>query len=433
MSDIAAKLTAALQSALQRYPVSGQRWLGFSGGLDSTVLLHLLAKADVPVTALHINHGLSTRAAAWQASCAALADRLGVAFVARSVDVDRADGGLEQGARHARYRAFEQVMGPGDQILLAHHADDQTETFLLRLLRGAGVLGLGGMPEWRLLGPERDGKSLLRPLLAASRAELETYARAQGLPWIEDESNADLSIDRNYLRSQVLPPLAQRWPVHARVARATENLREAAALLGELAEQDLQACDCRPEAFGQGIDLAAFAKLSGARRKNALREWLRRVGTGMPEAAQLEQALQQVGADDDAAPAVSLGERVLRRYRDRLYLTPQLQPLDAIDGGEIRWDGSSQLVLPGHWVLLPSAQWPVADYRVRFRIGGERAKPRERHHSQTLKKLLQEYGLPPWLRDRVPLIYRAQELVAVGDLFVTADGPAKPPIWRFLD
>ena len=437
MSELPLKLTDMLRSCLLHHRAAGKLWLGYSGGLDSTVLVHLLASAEIPVTALHIHHGLSERAAEWQDHCESQALKLGIPLVSREVNVNRADGGLEQGARNARYLAFEQTMAPGDQILLAHHGDDQAETFLLRLLRGAGVLGLGAMPECRPLGSRRDGKSLLRPLLKATRSELESYACEHGLTWIEDESNADPSFDRNYLRSQVLPRLTQRWPVQARVEQAAENLREAAGLLRDLASEDLQRCGNRQELFGHSIDQAGFSALSEARRKNLLRGWLDQVDSRMPEAVHLDQALQQVGAADDAAPEVALGDRVLRRYRDRLFLTPQLQPFDAIDGVDVKWggkwDGSTELKLPGNWVLSPSHGWPVADYQVCFRRGGERAKPRERHHSQTLKKLLQEYSLPPWLRDRVPLVYRGETLVAVGDLFVTGEGPPEPPIWRFLD
>ncbi len=428
-----ARLATLLDDALLRCPVSGKLWLGYSGGLDSTVLLHLLASAKIPCTALHINHGLSARADQWQAHCEAVAGKMGVPFVCREVRVNRSDGGLEQGARKARYRVFGQVLAAGDQVLLAHHADDQAETFLLRLLRGAGVQGLGAMREWRSLGGERKGCTVLRPLLRARRSELEDYARAHGLEWVEDESNTDQNIDRNYIRSQVVPPLQRRWPLYSRVAQAAENLREAAVLLGELAEADLKNCGLRGEMFGVSIDRVSFSGLSAARRKNLLRGWLAESGSQMPEAVHLDQALRQVEAGDDAVPAVTLGQRVLRRYRDRLYLTPQLKPFNAIDGGEQRWDGMKPLALQGSWVLLPAGDWPVSDYTVRFRVGGERAKPRERHHSQTLKKLLQEYGLPPWLRDRVPLIYRGETLVAVGDLFVTAEGPPKPPIWRFSD
>lgn len=421
-----------LQSALRRYPVAGELWLGYSGGLDSSVLLHLLAAHKTPVHALYVNHGLSPRADEWQAHCKAQARAMGVRFSALRVQVDPAQGGVEQGARIARYQAFEQALAPGDQILLAHHGDDQVETFLLRLLRGAGVLGLAGMAEYREFAP---GKALLRPLLAATRPELESYAQAHRLSWIEDESNSDLDIDRNYLRSQVVPGLAGRWPVAGRVARAAENLRESATVLEEVAAEDLRACDCRDERFGQSVSLDALNGLSMARRKNLLRGWLLARTRRTPDATHLDQLLAQLTAVQDAQPAIGLAGLVARRYRDRLFLTPQLQPLVAAAeaGGEWQWDGVSDLKLPGGWVLSPSSGWPAGEYLVRFRRGGERARPSARQHSQTLKKLLQEYALEPWLRDLVPLVFRGERLLAVGDLFVTAGGPPQPPFWRFFD
>ncbi|HEY8569210.1 tRNA lysidine(34) synthetase TilS [Microbulbifer sp.] len=427
------KLARLLWDALQRHPAQGRLWLGYSGGLDSTVLLHLLAREQVPFTALHVHHGLSARADDWQSHCAVTARELGVPFVDCRVQVDRTGGGLEQGARKARYRAFAERMAPGDQILLAHHGNDQVETFLLRLLRGAGVLGLAAMEEQRYLGDPAQGQTILRPLLRASRAELEGYAREHQLSWVEDESNAHLALDRNYLRHRVIPALAERWPVGERVAQAAEHLRDAAGLLDEMAGEDLERCDYRREPFGYSIDLAMFLGLSVARGKNLLRGWLARLGASMPETVHLRQAMQQARAADDAVPEVQLGRQVLRRYRDRLYLTPQLQPLDPGEEGKRLWDGVCTLHLTGGWTLSPGENWPAGDYTVRFRSGGERAKPRERHHSQTLKKLLQEYGLAPWLRDRVPLIFRDGILVAVGDLFVTTEGPSAPPRWRFSD
>ncbi|GAB2505452.1 tRNA lysidine(34) synthetase TilS [Microbulbifer agarilyticus] len=434
MSDIASNLTEVLQTALRRHPATGALWLGYSGGLDSSVLLHLLATAKIPFTALHIHHGLSAHADEWLTHCETEAAQLDVPFVAMKVEVDCKRGGVEQGARDARYAAFTRQMNAGDQILLAQHGDDQAETFLLRLLRGAGVLGLGGMARHRGIGAAGEGRSLLRPLLGVGRAELEQYAAANQLCWIEDGSNADIAYDRNYIRSQISPSLRARWPLNARLAQACKNMREAAGLLEELAMEDLSRCDLREESFGRSVGIAETRDLSVPRQKNLLRGWLASLGAQMPEAVHLEQALSQLEARDDAVIEVPLSKHVLRRYRDRLYLTPQLPRLElAVGEGEWSWDGVVSLALPGGWTLSPSPDWPAGEYSVRFRTHGERARPRERHHSQTLKKLLQEYGLPPWLRDQVPLVFSEGTLLAVGDLFVTEEGPLKPPIWTFLD
>ncbi|MFD1218201.1 tRNA lysidine(34) synthetase TilS [Microbulbifer celer] len=427
------KLTALVRSSLARFPARGHLWLGYSGGLDSTVLLHLLATLGVPFTAVHIHHGLSPRADGWRRHCQDCAAGLSVPFITRSVSVQPADGGLEQGARNARYRAFAECMAAGDQILLAHHGNDQVETFFLRLLRGAGVLGLAAMAEQRTMG---DGKSVLRPLLGATRWELEQYAHRHGLCWIEDDSNQDQSIERNYLRRQVTPRLAERWPVVSQVARASEHLREAAELMAEVAAEDLGRCEYRRERFGESVQLPAFRLLSASRQRNLLRYWVQQEGGRIPESAQVAEVLAQLDAVADATPAVALGGLVVRRFRNRLYLTPQLETAESTEDGEVtpwQWDGVRNLVLPGGWELAPGPCWPAGDYSVRFRRGGERAQPAQRRHSQTLKKLLQEFALEPWLRGSVPLIYQGEVLLGVGDLFVTAEGPPKPPIWRFSD
>ncbi|WP_299586239.1 tRNA lysidine(34) synthetase TilS [uncultured Microbulbifer sp.] len=426
-------LRERIKSALQRHPTQGQLWVGFSGGLDSTVLLHLLALSGIPVRVVHVHHGLSNNADRWLCHCEAFARELQVPFMAVRVLVDRGDGGVEQGARRARYKAFDSVMSSGDQILLGHHGDDQAETFLQRLMRGAGVLGLAGMSESRDLG---EGKSLLRPLLSAGRSDLEAWAVAHGLSWIEDESNTDESLERNYLRRRVMPLLSARWPARQSIQRAADNLREASQLLEELALADLQACGVRPERFGESLLLSAFCDLSTARRKNLLRSWVLRQGGMTPESMALQEAMAQIGsASVDAQMEVRLGGRVVRRFQRRLYLTPGLESFTGTDT-VLQWDGVSALALTRGGVLEPAPGWPLKAYRVSYRRGGERTQPRDRDRSQTLKKILQERALEPWLRDRVPLIYLGGELVAVAGLFCCKAGDAtliEPPGWRFYD
>ena len=428
------ELPEIVAAVLSRHPCAGERWVAYSGGLDSSVLLHILARLQLPVRAIHVHHGLSANADAWQEHCVSTAESLGIPIEVRSVAVEPSDGGLEQGARRARYRAFAEVLRAGDQLLLAQHGDDQVETFLLRLLRGGGALGLAAMAESRPL--ECAGGStatLLRPLLGTGRDQLESYARAGGLGWIEDESNRDLTLERNYLRARVLPPLRERWPVRERVARAAANLREAADLLQDLGDADLLTCDRRAERFGESIDLQTLRQLPLRRHKNLLRTWLARLGGDMPVAVHLDEALAQVlEAAADSELAVSLGSRVVRRYRNRLYLTPQL-PQTLATGGW-RWGGDQALLLPHGWELKPGAAWPAGDYLVHFRRGGERARPVGRAHSQRLKKLLQETGLEPWLRDLVPLVYRAgdpESLLAAGDLFRCEEDLPDALEWRF--
>ncbi|WP_232053617.1 tRNA lysidine(34) synthetase TilS [Microbulbifer sp. GL-2] len=428
------RLPGLIQASLQCYPAPGRHWVGFSGGLDSTVLLHVLHKCEIPVQAVYVHHGLSENADRWQDHCRTFSNGLNIPFTALRVAVDKRDGGLEQGARRARYRAFEEVMSPGDQILLGHHGDDQAETFFLRLLRGAGVLGLAGMAEWRSVG---SGKSLLRPLLKVGRAELEAWAREHKLSWIDDESNSDEGLDRNFLRHRIMAPLGERWPVRQRVSQAVDNLRESVELLEELALADLNTCDLKRERLGESLCLKVFSGLSMARRKNLLRNWILRQGGMSPESSSLQEALAQVhSAAQDAQLAVQLGGRVVRRYRQRLCLTPVLAPLPPGSDMPLNWDGVSRLALPGGGVLEPEMNWEEGEYRVSYRCGGERAHPVGRSHSQALKKLLQEKALEPWLRDRVPLVYLDGKLVAVAGLFsckVDDNIPGQPPDWRFFD
>ncbi|WP_237060101.1 tRNA lysidine(34) synthetase TilS [Microbulbifer sediminum] len=413
MHDQVGNIQRRLAAALAAHPCNGRRWVALSGGLDSCVLLHLLSALGVPCSAIHVNHQLSRNSADWEAHCQELAISLDIPFVAERVTVSDSGRGLEEAARRARYAAFAGVLQDGDQLLTAHHGDDQAETFLLRLLRGAGVQGLAGMAADRPLGRGR----LVRLLLGIGRPELERYAREAGLAWVEDESNEDTRFDRNYLRREVMPGLRARWPLRERVGRAAANLGEAAELLQEVALEDLRACGLRSERCGESIGLEALDTLSLARRKNLLRYWVYQHAWEAPTAVQLDELLRQVGeARGDRQPAVELCALSARRYRERLYLLPPLEPADP--DLELAWSGTEALRIPGAGMLLPPAGWPRGNYRVRFRHGGERARPVGRPHSQVLKKLLQEYGLEPWLRERVPLIFEGERMLAVGDLFL---------------
>ena len=430
MGDQTLDLQDSLRAFLARFPCRGRRWVALSGGLDSTVLLHLLSAEGEPVSAVHVHHGLSPNADDWADHCAELADSLGVPLVTRQVVVDTA-AGVEAGARDARYGEFHHLLEPGDQLLLAHHGDDQVETFFLRLLRGAGPQGLSGMRSARPLGQG----TLLRPLLGVARSDLEAYAREHELSWIEDESNRDPRFDRNYLRARVLPLLSERWPLRQRVQRAARNLEESAVLLQELAESDLRDCRRRPERLGESVALEGFIALRPERRRNLLRSWAESLGGVWPSAPQLAELEQQLAsADPDRLPAVPVGRMVARRFRDRLFLTPALP--EVLQSYSSSWDGQCLMQLAGRGSLKGLPGWPVGQYRVAFRQGGERARPLERQHSQTLKKLLQEYGLEPWLRDRVPLIFEGDRLLAVGDLFLCdgweGDAPHGLPDWRPL-
>ncbi|MEX2963112.1 tRNA lysidine(34) synthetase TilS [Microbulbifer sp. TYP-18] len=425
-------LETIVEDFLADHPCSAHRWLAYSGGLDSTVLLHLLSRQGQLLQAVHVHHGLSANADAWSTHCAATTGAWGVPLREIRVCVDAADGGVEQGARNARYNAFAQLLESRDQLLMGHHADDQAETFLLRLMRGAGVEGLSAMPYSRALG----AGLLLRPLLQVPRSQLLSYARRHRLQWIEDESNTELRFERNYLRQRVLPALNARWPATQRISVAASHLRESAQLLREVADADLEVCGRRAERLGESVALAELAALSAGRRNNLIRGWLHLAGAAPLTADQLAELWRQlVEAAADRSPVLEHGPVVFRRYRQRLYLTPQL-PIAAPADTQQLWNGRDALSLPGGGCLSPSPGWPPGDYMVRYRRGGERARPLGRQHSQALKKLLQEQGLEPWLRDRVPLVYEEERLLAVGDLFLCqippcAKPPSAPPRWRW--
>ena len=397
-------------------------YVGYSGGLDSHVLLHAVVAlvGSDKVTALHINHQISENANHWQAHCAEQCRLLNVPLQAFRVNISNSGEGIEQAARRARYEIFEAALEPGDLLLLGHHADDQAETVLYRMLRCSGPRGLAAMPRSRVLGKGQ----LLRPLLDFSRVDLASYAATHSLQWIDDESNQQLDYDRNFLRHNVVPAFQQRWPdltqrlsEVAALCRATDDLNR------EIAEQDLSVADERPERFGCSIELDVLAGLSILRRHNLVRFWLERHSYMMPSKVRLERIHRElIEAREDASPIIDLGDCQLRRYRERVFLIPPL-PAAPVPETEVHWDGKQPLLIAGAGCLQAVAGLSTL-LTVCFRQGGERCQPSGREHSQSLKKLLHEYRLEPWLRDRVPLVYRAGKLVAVAGLFSCETFPA---------
>ncbi len=399
---------------------SADAWVvALSGGVDSVVLLHLAVAAGLRqrgLRALHIHHGLHPEADRWAEHCRQLCERWQVELEVVRVNVG-SRGGVEAAARDARYEVFFRRLAKGEVLLMAHHGDDQAETLLLRLMRGAGPHGLGAMPSGRSLGAGR----LFRPLLDCSRDQILRYADLQALDWVEDPSNQSDRYDRNFLRHQVLPLLRQRWQGADQVLQRTALLcAEADELNQTLAAQDL-ACD---EEAAQGLSCRLLLGLSRARQCNLLRYWLAGSGVELPERAQLLRIMDEVaGARRDARPVLVLGGWQVVRYRERLYVQRSEQSAAPPEQVLLPWDLTSSLRLPrgtlvaehgqGH-LLLPDD----ARVDVRYRQGGERCRPAGRSGSQTLKKLLQEAGVPPWERPWLPLIYSDGELAAVADLWV---------------
>jgi tRNA(Ile)-lysidine synthase len=416
-------LDAVLATALTSRPAT-RILIAYSGGMDSHTLLHLLwrRQGPEPLLAVHVNHGLSPRADAWEAHCRRVCDALGIACHTERVTVTSGSQGLEASARAARYAVFKSRLENGDLLVFGHHADDQAETLLYRLLRG-GVSA--GMPVARPLGRGR----LLRPLLDIPRAALRDYAERHRLDWIEDESNARLDFDRNYLRHRVMPHLTARWPnVGARLLRAAGQGRAALELSRDLAVIDLAGLDERSERVGHSLSLAGLAALAPHRQRNLVRHWRLPRGTGPEPGARVLDSLFRavIGAGLDAAPLVEWEGGQWRRFRGRLYLLPAQWGKARSDARvEWSWSPENPLELPGGACLSARPARgqglrvaPGVRISVRFRRGGERARPVDREKSNTLKKLFQERGVEPWLRDQVPLIECDGELAAVGDLFV---------------
>ncbi len=406
--------------------------VAISGGLDSTVLLHALATAkprhQKTLIAVHIDHQLQPASADWCDACRKFAAELGVDFIAETVDVDLKSGtGPEAAAREARYGALRPHIEPGDWLLSAHHRDDQAETLLLNLMRGSGPSGLAGIAAIR---PFARGW-LARPLLGVSRAELLGYADRAGLQWIEDPSNTDVAFDRNFLRHDILPRLEARWPDStSRLAKSADLARDAANLLAELAAIDLQALGARPER----LSIDGLHALSAERQRNVLRHAVRRIGLPSPGASHLAAIVGDLlAAKEDAQPLVRWRGAEARRYRDQLYLL-HASDADAEASDEQLVAGNRIYLRAGHGALTLASGAPVglsdgvvgSGLRLQYRHGGEEIQPVGQAHTRKLKKLLQEEGIVPWMRDCLPLLYAGQRLVAVADLWIAADAASEP-------
>lgn len=417
--------TAVFAEWQEQLDSAPQILVGLSGGLDSSVLLSLVcAVVDAEkITAVHINHGLSPNADHWQQHSAEFCQSLGVRLHSESVTVLEVGGGLESAARDARYRVFEKLIIDEGILLLGHHADDQVETVLYRLLRGSGSKGLAGIPVTRALGR---GK-LLRPLLDWPKIALENWASRKQLRWIEDESNQQQQFDRNYLRRRVVPALAERWPDYIQgITRSAQHSLEADQFAESVAWTDLEDLDIRPERAGLSLSLSEFNKFESLRQRNLLRYWPTFYGLAALGQNLVDEVLNSlVSAREDGGPKVVRTDIQLCRYRDRLYLLNLSGRPKMEDDVRLFWHSDETLVLPDGTKLSAEPVRgeglridDVSQLTLRFRQGGERCQPAGRDRSNSLKKLLQEYALEPWWRERIPLFYIEEQLVAVGDLWV---------------
>ncbi|QVL51204.1 MAG: tRNA lysidine(34) synthetase TilS [Thiocapsa sp.] len=432
------RVPAYVAEALRRFGPTGDCWVAFSGGTDSTALLHAAAARadDAPgnLRAIHIDHGLHPDSPLWSDHCRRICDAIGVPIVVCCLHLEPIPGeSLEATAREARYRALAAVLRPGDLMLTAHNQDDQAETLLLALLRGSGVHGLAAMPREAELGQGR----LVRPLLDLPRTTLEQYVRSCGLSWIEDPSNASVRMDRNYLRNSVVPLLRVRWPgLSATLSRSAGHCAEAAYLVDGLASELMEACaGAHPGALG----IRALGALERSRCKAVLRLWLRRRGFALPDRRHLARILDEVlPARADADPLVAWSGCEVRRYRDDLFALAPLPPPSALTIRRAPSGVPPVLELPSGlgWLQWPDAskvaertRWPDGAPTVRFGSTGQTCRPRSRSRRRTLKNLFQEAGIPRWLRPYVPLVFSGETLIAVAGICACHDAAHEMPQW----
>ena len=430
MSELS-ELDSALIPWKQAIVAAPQILVGLSGGMDSILLLKLLSEqVDTKlIQAVHINHGLSENADQWQQFAKDYCQQLGVEFYAEKVQLVVSGEGIEAAARDARYAVFKSRLKKDGLLFLAHHADDQVETVLYRLLRSSGSKGLAGMPESRVLGLGQ----LVRPLLAYSKESIHREAVKKGLKWIEDDSNLDDRFDRNYIRNQVIPVVAKRWPQYPQAIMQSAGLSDQAnQLTQDLALEDLARLDESKERAGWSISMDGLSSLSVVRQKNLLRHWSEIKNLPAPSSKIINEILSSVvAARQDASPEVIWQNQYWARFQSRLYLL-RYQNKTTQQDQSIHWNMQNSLVLADDSRVdarcAKGTGLAVSEesVEIRYRQGGERCKPQGRDRSSSLKKLLLEYQLPPWLRDRVPLFYVQDQLVAVGDLWVCEGWSAKP-------
>lgn len=418
-----------LLEQLTGFPPGSRFAVAYSGGLDSTVLLHAMhhsltiaghAQGDIPIfslRAIHVNHGLSPNADQWQRLCEQQCAHLGIPLHVERITLDQdAMANLESQARDKRYGVFERQLEPDEWLLMAHHLDDQAETFLLRSLRGAGPRGLAAIPKRRPLGRAM----LLRPLLGVPRAALQAYAEQALLAWVEDESNESRMFDRNFCRHELLPKIEKRWPAYRESwQRSAQLCAEADILLDDLAAIDFEAAKCPVPTV---INARKLQALSLARQRNTLRYWLALAGAPDPGWNVLTHIVEELipaaqGTQPEIRWHANESSVVLRRYRQNLYLQKLISNIASLT--PVDWQPKKMRHLKDNGLIYSLATEGAglrvegdAVLNLRYRQGGETCKLQGRR-TRTLKKILQDANIAPWLRDRVPLLYYDEELVCI--------------------
>ncbi|MAH73537.1 MAG: tRNA lysidine(34) synthetase TilS [Cellvibrionales bacterium TMED49] len=402
----------------------GQILIGYSGGLDSTVLLTLACEyfTTKKVLAVHVNHGLSQNSEDWQSFVVEYCKLLSVNYSLHPVKIiDSAN--QEANAREARFDVFSKLLKKGDALLLGHHLDDQIETVIFRLLRGSGSQGLSGIPFDREL---REGR-LFRPLLTLTRTSILEIAKSRCLNWIEDETNSENRFDRNYLRNIVIPQINARWPNYQKRINTTIKLNKDAQMLAQsIFLSDLDNLDLQDERGGLSINLGKLKTLERIRQANVIRYLPTILGYSPPNHHVHNEIFASfLGARIDASPFLKCCGYQFRRFRNKVYVVREKVGEIKTPNFPITWDISSSLTLPDGSSLEAievhsgGLQLPqTMSFDVEIRRGGERCRPTGRGRTQTLKKLFQEYSLEPWWRSHIPLLYCRGLLVAVGDLWI---------------
>lgn len=403
-------------------------WVAYSGGFDSHVLLSLCVELrntfPIKFRAIHINHGVSPNAEKWSMHCAYVCERVGIDYVERTIKINLSPGkSLEEAAREKRYAIFAEYLSEGDILLTAHQQDDQAETVLLQLMRGAGPKGLAAMPVIKPFARGFHG----RPLLNFPRTALQQYADERQLKWIDDESNFNVKLTRNYIRHEILPLLKKRWPaVTNTISRSAAHCAEAQVLLEEFAVEERQKVKGSHDFT---LSVEKLLQLDSARQRLILRSWIQQLEHPIPDARKIESIINNVlTAAWDRLPCISWKETELRRYRDDLYLMVPLSEHDTQK--RYSWDLIKPLALSGIGVLHSSSIYgrglraDIKQVSVRFRQGGEIAALPERG-CHTLKNLLQEWDVLPWERNRIPLIFVEKKLAAAVGYFIDDNYAAK--------
>lgn len=419
--------------------------VALSGGVDSVVLLHTLAtlSREIPLTlsAVHINHGISSNAILWSKFCCHLCHSYGISIYIAYLKIKKETGeSLEAKAREERYRVFSQIQA--DYVVLAQHLDDQAETLLLQLLRGAGIKGLCGMPPVRKLSPIGIPQ-ILRPLLEISRDEIESYGRLNKLNWIKDESNDSIIFNRNFLRHEILPILKKRYPNYPKILlRTSRHFSEASLLLDELAAIDNEYCMVSGK-----IQISNIRMLSFARAKNLLRYNLAQRDITLPSTVKLETILHQIlSAGPDSQPCIRFGNTEIRRHKGSIHILSSKTTFSS--SAHYIWNGETHLVLDhfnGTICFTDIKSQGISRKKIstelitiRSREGGERFMPTCNRPRKSLKNLLQEASIPPWERNTIPLIFCGEKLIWVPGIGIDCEFQVESdefgilPIWHPL-